>query len=466
MRSIDCSFSHLSFSWPDGREILRDVSGTHRLDGVTALCGPNGCGKSTLLELVAGERLPTSGKLRLSLDDVRLARQRLESRALSPGQSQRERLGEIFREDTSLLLLDEPTNHLDAQALSELEHRLRRRRAPTVLVSHDRDLLDRIAMRTWWLEDGELVATDGGFTDAWRARQARLEGRIARRENRDAMVREATSRIQVAREAAQAAHRHRTAGGRMKDANDRDATSMAADFKFRRAQGSLGQNMSRLRAELERLESRPATAVKRDTLRDIEFPWDRSLASRRLSLPAGSVAAPNGAAIVHQGVALDGRSRVRLHGPNGSGKTTLLAALAALDRPGVAHLPQEPSREEDMAMLESLRATPPCELGRILSLAAALGASGEALRSTASPSPGEARKLRLASMLASPSWMLLLDEPTNHLDAASIQRLQEALERWPGGIVIATHDTRLAESTTTQEWTLGGGVLLQGGAEG
>ena len=78
MRSIDCSFSHLSFSWPDGREILRDVSGTHRLDGVTALCGPNGCGKSTLLELVAGERLPTSGKLRLSLDDVRLARQRLE----------------------------------------------------------------------------------------------------------------------------------------------------------------------------------------------------------------------------------------------------------------------------------------------------------------------------------------------------------------------------------------------------
>jgi len=461
MRNIDCSLSHLSFSWPDGREILRDVSGDHRLDGVTALCGPNGCGKSTLLALIAGELRPTSGKFRLSLDEVSFAHQRQQERDMSPGLAQRERLGEIFRDDASLLLLDEPTNHLDDQALSELERRLRHRRSPAIVVSHDRDLLDRIAARTWWLEDGELVATDGGFTDAWNARRARLAGRIARRENRDAMVREATSRIQGAREAAQSAHRHRTAGGRMKDANDRDATSMAADFKFRRAQGSLGQNMARLRAELERLESRPAAAVKRDTLRDIEFPWDKSLASGRLALPAGNATAPNGTTISHQGLALDGRSRVRLHGPNGSGKTTLLAALAALDRPGVAYLPQEPAKDADLALLESLRATPSSRLGRILSLAAALGASGEALHSTAAPSPGEARKLRLASMLASPSWMLLLDEPTNHLDAASIQRLQEALERWPGAIVMATHDRRLAEAATSIEWTLRNGRLAQ-----
>lgn len=461
MRNIDCSLSHLSFSWPDGREILRDVSGNHLLDGVTALCGPNGCGKSTLLALVAGELRPTSGKLRLSLDEVRFAHQRLPARDMSPGQAQRERLGEMFREDSSLLLLDEPTNHLDDQALSELERRLRHRRSPAIVVSHDRDLLDRIATRTWWLEDGELVATDGGFTDAWNARQARLAGRIARRENRDAMVQDVSSRIQEAREAAQSAHRHRTAGGRMKDANDRDATSMAADFKFRRAQGSLGQNMARLRAELERLESGPAPAVKRDTLRDIEFPWDKSLASGRLALPAGEATAPNGTAISHQGLALDARSRVRLHGPNGSGKTTLLAALAALDRPGVAYLPQEPAQDADLALLESLRATPSSRLGRILSLAAALGASGEALRSTTAPSPGEARKIRIASMLASPSWMLLLDEPTNHLDAASIQRLQEALESWPGAIVMATHDRRLAEAATSVEWTLRDGRLAQ-----
>ena len=461
MRTIDVSFSHLTYSWPQGRDLLRDLSATYNLEGVTALCGPNGCGKSTLLALLCGDLAPAEGRIRIAGEAV-LARQRLGDLARSPGQTQRDRLGEVLRDDDALLLLDEPTNHLDADALAELERRLRRRRSPTLLVSHDRDLLDRLARATWWLEDGELVATDGGFTRAWSAREERLEGRIARREEHDALVRGANARIQRMKEGVQAASKHRTAGGRMKDANDRDATSMAADFKFRRAQASQGQNMSRLRGELERLESQEAVAVKRDTLRDIAFPWDCERASRRLSLPAGDILCPDGFAITHRGIALDGRSRVRLHGPNGSGKSTILSALAALERSGVAHLPQEPTLAEDIAFLDSLRDRPPPEIGRILSLAAALGASGEALRATSSPSPGESRKLRLASMLASPSWMLLLDEPTNHLDAASIQRLQEALERWPGGLVIATHDARLAEAVAATEWDLREGRLAQG----
>jgi ATPase subunit of ABC transporter with duplicated ATPase domains len=461
MRTIDVSFSHLTFSWPQGRDLVRDLSATFMLEGVTALCGPNGCGKSTLLALLAGDLAPTEGRLRIAGEAV-LARQRLGELARSPGQTQRDRLGEILRDDDALLLLDEPTNHLDAEALADLERRLRRRRSPVLLVSHDRDLLDRVANATWWLEDGALEATPGGFAQAWRARQERMEGRIARREERDQRIREVGARLQRMKEGAQGASKHRTAGGRMKDANDRDATSMAADFKFRRAQGSLGQNMSRMRAEMERLESTEAEAVKRDTLRDISFPWDAERASRRLSLSAGEIIAPDGIAISHHGIVLDGRSRVRLHGPNGSGKTTLLAALASLERPGVAHLPQEPTHAEDTAFLDSLRERPSSEIGRILSLAAALGASGEALRSTSSPSPGEARKLRLASMLASPSWMLLLDEPTNHLDAASIQRLQDALERWPGGLVVATHDERLAEAVASSTWELRDRALWQG----
>lgn len=461
MRIIDVSFSHLTYSWPQGRELLRDLSATFPLEGVTALCGLNGCGKSTLLALLAGEIAPTEGRIQIAGGTV-LARQRLGDLARSPGQTQRDRLGEIFRDDDAFLLLDEPTNHLDTEALSELERRLRRRRSPTLLVSHDRDLLDRVAHATWWLEDGEILATEGGFTRAWNERERRMEGRIAQRESRDARIRETSARLQAAKENAQSASKHRTAGGRMKDANDRDATCMAADFKFRRAQGSMGQNLSRLRGELERLESQDAAIVKRDTLRDIAFPWDAERASRRLALPAGDIPAPDGLAISHHGISIDGRSRVRLHGPNGSGKTTLMAALAALERPGAAYLPQEPSLADDTAVLDSLRILPSSELGRILSLAAALGASGEALRATSSPSPGEARKLRLAAMLASPSWMLLLDEPTNHLDAASIQRLQDALERWPGGIVIATHDARLADAVTTETWELRGGRLWQG----
>jgi len=247
----------------------------------------------------------------------------------------------------------------------------------------------------------------------------------------------------------------------MKDANDRDATSMAADFKFRTAQKSKGREIERLGSALERMETESVIEVARDSLRDVRFPWDDRLASRKLALPAGDLTAPDGSRIGHGGVVVDGRMRVRLEGPNGSGKSTVLAALAASARDGVAYLPQEPDEIQDLELLRRLREASPQDRGRITTLAAALGASGDALLRTSRPSPGEARKLRVAAMLGGASWILLLDEPTNHLDAASIQVLQEALERWPGALVVATHDERLAMAVTRQTWSLRQGWLHQ-----
>jgi len=461
MATIALELHHLGFSWPGGANLLDDQSHRIALDGVVALCGPNGSGKSTLLALLEGSLHPTSGWIRLGSDEVSRPAQRLEALEMSPGEAQRARLGTLLRDDGSLLLLDEPTNHLDAAGLGELEARLRRRRSPTILVSHDRDLLDRLARKTLWIEDGRLVETSGGFTSAWEARGERMREALTRREARDRTLDGMKSRLQALRETAQASERDRTAGRRMKDSNDRDQTSMAADFKFRNGQARSGGERGRLRDAIGRLEALDAPEVRRDTLRDIAFPWDESRAASRLSLPAGEVVAPDGTRIAHGGVALDGRTRLRLEGANGSGKSTLLRALAAPGRPGVFHLPQEPELLDDLRFLERIREAPREDLGRILSLAAALGASGEALRSTAAPSPGEARKLRLATALASRSWMLLLDEPTNHLDAASIQKLQEALELWPGGLVLATHDERLAQAVATRSWRLEGGRLRQ-----
>jgi len=461
MQTIELRMDRLSFAWPGGAEILHDLSGSHVLEGVTALCGLNGSGKSTLLGVLSGALQPTEGRFVLTAGRVVSPTQRIEASGTSPGEAQRRRLGELFRDDADLLLLDEPTNHLDARALGVLEERLRHRRGPTLLVSHDRDLLDRLATRTLWLEDGALVETSGGFSAAWRMRNARMERIIAGRAERDAGIRLARARIQAAREGVDAAKKDRSTGARMRDIHDSDARGINADFRYRRAEGRLGRNVGLLREELGRLESTSAEVVKRDTLRDIVFPWNAERASSRLAIPAGEIATPDGRAIRHGGIVLDGRSRVRLEGPNGSGKTTILSALAAMDKSGVFHLPQEPSAADDLAVLEAVRRSERDQLGRILSLAAALGASGESLRTTSSPSPGESRKIRLAAGLASPSWILLLDEPTNHLDAASIQRLQEALERWPGGLVLCTHDERLASAVAATSWRLEEGRLVQ-----
>ena len=95
-----------------------------------------------------------------------------------------------------------------------------------------------------------------------------------------------------------------------------------------------------------------------------------------------------------------------------------------------------------------MRALPNDVRGRVLQLVLALGVEPDALLRTASPSPGEARKLRLALGLGRHVWLAALDEPTNHLDLPAIERLEQALAAFPGALLLITHDERLGERTT------------------
>jgi ATPase subunit of ABC transporter with duplicated ATPase domains len=90
----------------------------------------------------------------------------------------------------------------------------------------------------------------------------------------------------------------------------------------------------------------------------------------------------------------------------------------------------------------------------VLSIVAALGVDPDALLASAHPSPGEARKLALASGLARQVWALVLDEPTNHLDLPSVERIEAALADYPGALVVVTHDQSFARCCTHTMWEL------------
>jgi len=175
---------------------------------------------------------------------------------------------------------------------------------------------------------------------------------------------------------------------------------------------------------------------------------------------AGAVAHAGGVLLDGVAVHLERGEHVAVTGPNGAGKSTLLATLkAACDLPEerVLWLPQELSAADAEADLETLRALPPSVRGRVLQLVDALGVDPDDLLRTDAPSPGEARKLRLAMGLGRSVWLAVLDEPENHLDLPSLERLEAALAAFPGALLVVSHDEALVGAVTTARWHVGRG---------
>jgi ATPase subunit of ABC transporter with duplicated ATPase domains len=356
---------------------------------------------------------------------------------VSGGEQARLMLARVLLAEPDVLFLDEPTNHLDADGTAWLGEYLAAFPGGILVVSHDRDFLDRTVTRIVELDgiDERPQWYDGGYT-AYRAEKAhRWQRRLLDYEAQQKDRRRWEADIERTLDQAR--------GVELSTRNDRlrrYAKKVARKAKARERRLRRQLDSARWLAEPR---TRPALTLA--------FPGEPApLAVRDLSVCRG------GRTVLDR-VTLDvaAGDRVLVAGRNGAGKTTLLRALA--DRAGAALLPQtHDDVRTGVPVIDFFRSRVPVYVDEAEELLDAYLFDEDRWDAPMRTlSAGELRRLLLAVLVNSPGQVLLLDEPTNYLDFDSLDVVEEALRAYRGTLLMVSHDGYFARSVGyTRRWEL------------
>jgi ATPase subunit of ABC transporter with duplicated ATPase domains len=374
----------------------------------------------------------------------------LEVSALSGGQEAKVALAVIELSRFDITLLDEPTNDLDFDGLTRLEGRVRARRGGMVIVSHDRDFLERTVSTV--LELDPHTRTGREYGGGWSGYQA--ERANARRHAAEdfAVYEQQRKRLE---ERAERQRQWATSGVKRESRNQRNNDKAQRDFRINRT---------------EKLASKARQTDRAlDSLEVVAKPfegWDLRFTIEEAAR-AGTVVVRLVGAVVQRGtfelgpldLEIDWGQRVALTGANGTGKSTLVSAilgtvpLASGERwmgPGVVVGELGQDRRSFGGHTDLVRSVMDrCHLpeSEARSLLAKFGLDAEHVtRPSGSLSPGERTRAELATFQGCGVNFLVLDEPTNHLDLPAIEQLESALAGFDGTLLLVSHDRRLLES--------------------
>lgn len=333
-----------------------------------------------------------------------------------------------------LLLLDEPTNYLDLEGTLWLEDHLANYPRTVIVISHDRDLLETSVDQILHLDRGKLTLYKGSYSS--------FEEQLATRELLDAK------------------HAKR-------QAEERKRLQAFVD-RFKAKASKARQAQSRVKM-LERMK--PVTALVTQDVREISFPApEKMLSPPIIAVDDVSVGYdPKRPVLNRVTLRIDADDRIALLGANGNGKSTLVKLIAnrlspfagkitRADKLSVGYFAQHQVDELDLDASpydHVRRLMPDAPESKVRGRAGAIGFSGKAGDTLVrNLSGGEKARLLLGLATFFGPNLIILDEPTNHLDIDSRAALAEAINEFPGAVIMVSHDRYLIEACADQLWVV------------
>jgi ATP-binding cassette, subfamily F, member 3 len=339
---------------------------------------------------------------------------------LSGGYRMRTVLGRLLLTAPDFLLLDEPTNHLDMDSLVWLEKFLERHKGGMLIVSHDRDFLNRISTYTAEISGRTITQYKGNYDYYIKARKEAEDAALSRTRNLE---------IKIAQ-------------------NEK----FVERFKAKATKATQAQSRMKL---IEKLRDELPSLAEGEKSIDFTFPEPKpsGVVPVRFNAITAGYAEKN--VFVNLSLLVNRGDKIAIVGPNGAGKSTLLKLAASLLAPiggsvemghnatvryfGQHQLDQlNPELSVYDTVLQQSVSTEKTFVRNILG---AFLFSGDSVDKPVKVlSGGEKARLVLATILSNPGNVLLLDEPTNHLDIRSIEMLSEAMGKFGGTILFVSHD--------------------------
>jgi macrolide transport system ATP-binding/permease protein len=387
-----------------------------------------------------------------------------EMQTLSGGEKARVGLATLLLRSPDLLLLDEPTNHLDFASLEWLESYLSSYKGAILLVSHDRQFLNRAVNQIFEIDEHShhLKKYEGNY-DAYvlakAAERAKWEEDYERQQEE---IKELRKRI---RETARNVAHNRPPS---------DGDKMAYNFFGARVQNTISRGVRAAEELLRRIEEdsipKPPKQMQVSSYFNVEplqsqvvinashltKCWDETRVLNDISFTIPSDA------------------RILLFGPNGAGKTTLLRIIMGLEKPGngevsivdsarIGYLPQDPQMDLYKTVIETYRYGQVGYEGEFVGRLIGYGLFRleDMRKKVGQLSIGQRRKLEIARLMAEGPDVLLLDEPTNYISLDVLEAFESAILNFPGPVIAVSHDRWFIQRFGGKIWELVEGRIVK-----